>query len=137
MLKTQEYTSLQPIQSIVVQTEEMCVEAPAKSTNSARVCIQGDLRFCVNEQEAAQGPVIGHYALDVQGMQKPLFVLWHAEGKVSSPQWPSTDIAFDLRDAKVGQVCTYVVQAQVTEQNGEHCVISSVFVQIFVIGQSV
>ena len=86
----------------------------------------------MTEQEAAFKSMVGHYSLDIQGMHKPLFFLWHAEGEVSSPRWPSTDIVFDLCDAKAGQFCTHVVQVQVMEQDGQHFIVSSVFVQIFV-----
>ena len=131
MLNTLDYTTGQSVQPHGAQAEAAYEKVAATGTHSPQICIRGDLCFYVTE-EAARRPVTGHYSLDVQGMQKPLFVLWHGEGEVSSPHELSTDVIFDLCNAKAGQVCTHIVQAQVMERNGGRCVVSSVFVQIFV-----
>jgi len=44
------------------------------------------------------------------------------------------DVAFDVRGIPAGETLTQVLTAQVTERNGQGCIVhSSVFVQIFVV----
>lgn len=109
-------------------TAELGLEQP-------KVLITGDGRLCVTELEAALHPIIGRYSIEMAGMREPLYTLWHAEGQVLCRNARSTDIAFDMRGARVGETRTYLVAVQVTERGVQGRVVQSgVFVQIVVTG---
>jgi hypothetical protein len=55
-----------------------------------KVFIIGDLRMCVTRSEAAFHHITGHYSIDTAGMREPLYLLWHAEGKLLSRRSRST-----------------------------------------------
>src|SRR5690348_5715848 len=61
-----------------------------------KVLSTGDIRLYVTEQEASLSPIIGHYNVQIGGMQEPLCTLWHTEGQVLCRQKRSTSIAFDM-----------------------------------------
>lgn len=104
------------------------------SSNTPKVLIQGDIRLRVTESYAALSPVKGHYRIETEGMQEPLHVIWMAGGNVLSHTVHAIDVAFDLRGIPAGETLTQVLTAQVTDRNGQGCVVhSSIFVQIFVI----
>ncbi len=98
-----------------------------------KVRIRGDIRLHVTEAEAVLHPITGRYNIEMAGMQQPLHVLWYAEGQVLGHQALSAEIAFDMRDARAGEVWTYLVALQVTESGVRGRVVQSgVFVQISV-----
>jgi hypothetical protein len=98
-----------------------------------KVLITGDFRFSVTESEAALHPIIGHYRIQTAGMQKPLYMLWHAEGQVLPRHAPSTSITFDVSGARAGETRTFLVAVQVAEQGGQGRVVQrGVFVQVVV-----
>jgi hypothetical protein len=67
-------------------------------------------------------------------MEEPLHVIWIAEGHVLNHTVHAIDVAFDLRGRSAGETLTQLLTAQVTESNGQGCIVhSSVFVQIFVV----
>jgi hypothetical protein len=67
-------------------------------------------------------------------MQEPLHVIWIIEGNVLNHTVYSIDVEFDLRGTPVGETLTRLLSAQVTERNGQGCLVhSSVFVQILVV----
>ncbi len=99
-----------------------------------KVLIQGDIRLQVTESYAALRPIKGHYRIETEGMQEPLHVIWIIEGKVLNHTVHSIDVTFDVRGTPAGETLTRLLTAQVTDRNGQGCIIhSSVFVQIFVI----
>jgi hypothetical protein len=99
-----------------------------------RVVITGDIRLRVTESYAALRPVKGHYRIETEGMQEPLHVIWIIEGNVLSHTVRSIDVEFDVRGTPAGETLTRVLTAQVTERNGQGCIVhSSVFVQILVV----
>jgi len=98
-----------------------------------KVLIQGDIRLRVTESYAAGRPVIGYYRLKTEGMQEPLQVVWIIEGDVLNHTVHSIDVEFDVRSIPAGEILTRVLTVQVTDQNGQGCIVhSSVFIQIFV-----
>ena len=106
----------------------------APTNNSPKVVITGDLRLRVTESYAARRPVKGHYRIETEGMQEPLHVIWIAEGNVLNHTVHSIDVAFDLRGTPAGETLTWLLTAQVTESNGQGCIVhSSVFIQISVV----
>jgi hypothetical protein len=67
-------------------------------------------------------------------MQEPLHVIWIIEGNVLNHIVHAIDVAFDVRGTPAGETLTRVLTAQVTERNGQGCIVhSSVFVQISVV----
>ena len=113
-----------------------------------KAAIRGDVHFCVTEQEIMRGPIIGHYRVETEDLQEPLFFLWCAqEGEVLNRSERSTDIAFDLSDERTsqcwmsvildapctGHLWTSVVSVQVMGAGDAHeSIVSGIFVQIFV-----
>lgn len=99
-----------------------------------KVLIQGDIRLRVTESYAALRSVKGHYQIETEGMQEPLHVIWIIEGNVLNHTVHSIDVEFDVRGTPAGETLTRVLTAQVTERNGQGCIVhSSVFVQILVV----
>ena len=99
-----------------------------------KVVIKGDVRLRIPESYAALRPVKGHYRIEMEDMQEPLHVIWIAEGNVLNHTVHSIDVAFDVRGTPAGETLTRLLSAQVTDRNGQGCIVhSSVFVQIFVI----
>ena len=106
----------------------------APTNSSPKVVITGDLRLRVTESYAARRPVKGHYRIETEGMQEPLHVIWIVEGNVLNHTVHSIDVAFDLRGTPAGETLTRLLTAQVTESNGQGCIVhSSVFIQISVV----
>lgn len=102
--------------------------------NSPKVVITGDIRLRVTESYAAHRPVKGHYRIEMEGMEEPLHVIWIAEGNVLNHTIHAIDVAFDVRGTPAGETLTRLLTAQVTESNGQGCIVhTSVFVQIFVV----
>ncbi len=98
-----------------------------------KVIIKGDIRLRVTESYAALRPVKGHYRIETEDMQEPLHVIWITEGNVLNHTVHYIDVAFDVRGTPAGETLTRVLTAQVTERNGQGCIVhSSVFVQICV-----
>lgn len=98
-----------------------------------KVRIRGDIRLYVTEAEAALHPITGRYSVEMAGMQEPLHFLWYAEGQILGHQALTAEIAFDMRDARAGEIWTYLVALQVTESGVQGRVVQSgVFVQIAV-----
>ncbi len=105
-----------------------------RTSNTPKVLIQGDIRLRVTESYAALRPVKGHYRIEMEGMQEPLHVIWIIEGNVLNHTVHAIDVAFDVRGTPAGETLTRLLTAQVTDRNGQGCIVhSSVFVQIFVI----
>ncbi len=99
-----------------------------------RVIITGDVRLRVTESFAALRPVKGRYHIETEGMQEPFHVIWISEGQVYSHTVHSIEIAFDMRGMSAGETLTQILTAQVTERNGQGCIVhSSVFIQISVV----
>ena len=106
----------------------------ATTDNSPKVVITGDIRLRVTESYAAQRPVKGRYRIEMEGMEEPLHVIWIAEGNVLNHTIHAIDVAFDVRGTPAGETLTRLLTAQVTESNGQGCIVhTSVFVQIFVV----
>jgi hypothetical protein len=104
------------------------------TSGTPKVVIRGDIRLRVSESYAALRPIKGHYRIETEGMQEPLLVIWIIEGNVLNHTVHSIDVAFDLRGTPAGETLTRLLTAQVTDRNGQGCIVhSSVFVQIFVI----
>jgi hypothetical protein len=98
-----------------------------------KVLIRGDIRLRVPESFAALRPIKGHYRIETEGMQEPLHVIWIIEGNVLNHTVRSLNVEFDARGTPAGETLTRVLTAQVTDRNGQGCIVhSSVFVQIFV-----
>src|SRR5919108_530301 len=103
------------------------------TSNTPKVLIQGDIKLRVPESYAALKPIKGHYRIETEGMQEPLHVIWIIEGNVLNHTVHSIDVAFDVRGTPAGETLTRLLSAQVTDRNGQGCIVhSSVFVQIFV-----
>ena len=125
-------------QSLAIQTsflkEVPQIPAMAPRTGGMpKVVIEGDIRLRVTESYAAGRPVIGYYRLKTEGMQEPLQVVWIIEGDVLNHTVHSIDVEFDVRSIPAGEILTRVLTVQVTDQNGQGCIVhSSVFIQIFV-----
>ena len=67
-------------------------------------------------------------------LQEPLQVIWIIEGNVLNHTVRSIDVEFDVRGIPAGETLTRLLTAQVTERNGQGCIVhSSVFVQILVV----
>jgi hypothetical protein len=99
-----------------------------------KVLIRGDIRLRVTQSNAVRRPVKGHYHIETEGMQEPLHVIWIIEGKVLNHTVHSLDVEFDVRGMPAGETLTRVLTAQVTDTNGQGCIVhSSVFIQIFVV----
>lgn len=112
-----------------------------------QAAIKGDIRFCVTQREAMHGPITGHYHVETQDVQEPLFFLWHAQdGEVLNRSARSTDIVFDLRGehtpqcwtsvilgrAGTGHLWTSVISVQVTDAEAHNSIVNGIFVQILV-----
>jgi hypothetical protein len=99
-----------------------------------KVLIQGDIRLRVTESYAAGRQVKGCYRIETESMQEPLQVIWIFEGSVFNQTRRSIDVEFDIRGILVGETLTRLLTAQVTDKNGQGCIVhSSVFIQIFVV----
>ena len=132
-LKQVEPTQARAIQAPLLK-EVSRVPARVPGTDGMpRVVITGDIRLRVTESYAARRPVKGHYRIETEGMQEPLHVIWMIEGNVLNHTVYSIDVEFDVRGIPAGETLTRVLTAQVTESNGQGCIVhSSVFVQILV-----
>ena len=126
-------------QSLAIQTSFLkeVSQIPAMTPRTGgmpKVVIKGDIRLRVTESYAALRPIKGHYRIETEGMQEPLHVIWIIEGNVLNHTVHAIDVAFDVRGTPAGETLTQVLTAQVTERNGQGCIVhSSVFVQIFVV----
>jgi len=126
-------------QSLAIQTSFLkeVSQIPAMTPRTGgmpKVVIKGDIRLRVTESSAALRPIKGHYRIETEGMQEPLHVIWIIEGNVLNHTVHAIDVAFDVRGTPAGETLTRVLSAQVTERNGQGCIVhSSVFVQIFVV----
>lgn len=99
-----------------------------------KVVIKGDIRLRIPESYAALRPVKGRYRIEMEGMQEPLQVIWIIDGNVLNHTVHSIDVEFDVRGIPAGETLTRVLTAQVTDKNGQGCIVhSSVFIQIFVV----
>jgi hypothetical protein len=110
------------------------VPGRAPETGSVpKVVIKGDIRLRITESYAALRPVKGHYRIETEDLQEPLHVIWITEGNVLNHTVQSIEVAFDVRGTPAGETLTRLLTAQVTDGNGQGCIVhSSVFVQIFV-----
>ena len=107
---------------------------PEKSNSNPKVLIKGDIRLRVTESYASRRPVRGRYTIETESMQKPLHVIWMIEGNVLNHTVHCIEVAFDVRGTPAGETLTRLLTAQVTDRNGQGCIVhSSVFVQIFVV----
>ncbi len=133
-LKQVEPTQARAIQASLLK-EVSHVPARVPGTDGMpRVVITGDIRLRVTESYAALRPVKGHYRIETEGMQEPLHVIWIIEGNVLNHTVHSIDVEFDVRGTPAGETLTRLLSAQVTESNGQGCIVhSSVFVQILVV----
>jgi hypothetical protein len=133
-LKQVEPTQARAIQAPLLK-EVSRVPARVPGTDGMpRVVITGDIRLRVTESYAARRPVKGHYRIETEGMQEPLHVIWMIEGNVLNHTVYSIDVEFDVRGIPAGETLTRVLTAQVTESNGQGCIVhSSIFVQILVV----
>ena len=134
--------TLEPVertQSLAIQTSVLKAvsQIPALTPRTGgmpKVVIKGDIRLRVTESSAALRPIKGHYRIETEGMQEPLQVIWIIDGNVLNHTVHAIDVAFDVRGTPAGETLTRVLSAQVTERNGQGCIVhSSVFVQIFVV----
>jgi len=99
-----------------------------------RVIITGDVRLRVTESFAALRSVKGRYHIKTEGMQEPFHIIWISEGQVYNHTAHSIDVTFDMRGISAGETLTQMLTAQVTERNGQGCIVhSSVFIQISVV----
>lgn len=85
----------------------------------------------MTESDAAHGLIKGSYSIETREMQEQLLILWGGEGQVLNRRARTTDIAFEMPEARVGQTWIYPVQAQITDRRT--CIVTGVFVQILVI----
>ena len=126
-------------QPLAIQTSFLkeVAQIPAMTPRTGgmpKVVIKGDIRLRVSESYAALRPIKGHYRIETERMQEPLHVIWMIEGNVLNHTVHAIDVAFDVRGTPAGETLTQVLTAQVTERNGQGCIVhSSVFVQIFVV----
>ncbi len=105
-----------------------------ETSGTPKVVIRGDIRLRVPESYAALRLVKGYYRIETEGMHEPFHVIWIIEGNVLNHTVHSIDVAFDVRGTPAGETLTRLLSAQVTDRNGQGCIVhSSVFVQIFVI----
>ena len=119
--------------SIAEQVLRMPDKIPENDDMPGKV-ITGDIRLRVTESYAADRPVKGFYRIETEGMQEPLQVIWIIEGNVLKHTVRSIDVEFDVRGIPAGETLTRLLTAQVTERNGQGCIVhSSVFVQILVV----
>lgn len=132
MNETLEYKEHTPLSATQLYTP-VTIEGATAIKRIPGVIITGNLRLSVAESDATFKPVRGSYEISIVGMQEPLHVIWSAEGRVLHREDAFTDIEFDLRGVKAGETRTYVVTVQVSERDGWRCIVSGVFVQIFVI----
>jgi hypothetical protein len=125
--------SLAILTSVLKEVAQIPALTP-RTGGMPKVVIQGDLRLRVTESSAALRPMKGHYCIETEGMQEPLQVIWIIDGNVLNHTVHAIDVAFDVRGTPAGETLTQVLSAQVTERNGQGCIVhSSVFVQIFVV----
>jgi len=85
----------------------------AIQTSLPHVVVTGDLQLSVTESDAAHGPIKGSYSIETREMQEPLLIMWGGEGQVLNRRARTTNIAFEMPEARVGQTWIYPVQAQV------------------------
>ena len=129
----------------VEQTPSLAIQAPLlkevahipgtvpRTGGVPKVVIKGDIRLRIPESYAALRPVKGHYSIETEEMQDPLHVIWITEGNVLNHTVHCIEVAFDVRGTPAGETLTRLLTAQVTDRNGQGCIVhSSVFVQIFV-----
>jgi hypothetical protein len=133
-LRQRERTQSPALQALLLQEVPRIPGRVPGTSETPKVVIRGDIRLRVPESYAALRPIKGHYRIETESMQEPLHVIWMAEGNVLSHTVHAIDVAFDVRGTPAGETLTRLLSAQVTDRNGQGCIVhSSVFVQIFVI----
>ena len=133
-LKHMEQTQALPIQVPFAKGVSRLPGSVRGTAGIPKVIIQGDIRLRVTESFAAGRPVKGCYHIETEGMQEPLQVIWITEGTVLNHTVRSIDVEFDVRAIPAGETLTRVLTAQVTDKNGQGCIVhSSIFIQIFVV----
>jgi len=134
MLERVEERTLSPARQGPLLKKGAHIPAAVPGTGSMpKVVIKGDVRLRIPESYAALRPIKGHYRIETEGMQEPLYVIWIIEGNVLNHTVHAIDVAFDVRGTPAGETLTRLLTAQVTDRNGQGCIVhSSVFVQIFV-----
>ena len=133
-LKQVERTPWSEIQAPLLKKVSHPPESVPGTGEMPKVVIEGDIRLRVTESYAAGRPVKGYYRIETEGMQEPLQVIWIIEGNVLNHTLHSIDVEFDVRGTPAGETLTRLLTAQVTERNGQGCIVhSSVFIQIFVV----
>ena len=99
-----------------------------------KVVITGDVRLRISACDAAHCPAKGHYTVAIEGLQRPLHVMWIVDGAVLTHSDREIDIVFDMRGRTVGETLTRQLSVQVSAQGGQGCVVhSSVFIQVVVV----
>ena len=133
-LKQVERTQTRAIQAPLLQDVSYIPARIPGTDGMPGVVITGDIRLRVTESYAAGRPVKGFYRIETEGMQEPLQVIWIIEGNVLKHTVRSIDVEFDVRGIPAGETLTRLLTAQVTDRNGQGCIVhSSVFIQIFVV----
>ena len=136
-LKRREQTQAPAIRAPLVKEVSRLPQRVRELVGVPKVLIRGDIRLRVTESYAANRPVRGHYHIEMEGMHEPLQVIWIIEGNVLNHTVRSLDVEFDVRGISVGETLTRVLTVQVIETNGQECIVlSSVFIQIHVVGDS-
>jgi hypothetical protein len=132
-LNQMERTLSPAIQAPLLKKVSHPPESVPGASGMPKVVIEGDIRLRVTESYAAGRPVKGFYRIETEGMQEPLQVIWIIEGNVLNHTVRSIVVEFDVRGIPAGETLTRVLTAQVTDKNGQGCIVhSSVFIQIFV-----
>jgi hypothetical protein len=132
-LKNREQTQAPAIQAPLVKEVSRLPSGVRERVGVPKVLIRGDIRLRVPEFSATSRPVKGHYHIETEGMHEPLQVIWIIEGNVLNHTVRSIVVEFDVRGIPAGETLTQVLTAQVTDKNGQGCIVhSSVFIQIFV-----
>ena len=133
-LKHMEQAQVPAIQTPLLKKVAHPPESALGTGGMPKVVIEGDIRLRVTESYAAGRPVKGHYRIETEGMHEPLQVIWIIEGTVFNHTVRTIDVEFDVRGILAGETLTRVLTAQVTDKNGQGCIVhSSVFIQIFVV----
>src|SRR5215472_17464804 len=137
-LKQRERTQSPAIQAPLLKEVSRITGGVPGTSQTPKVVIRGDIRLRVPESYAALRPIKGYCRIETEGMQEPLHVIWIIEGNVLNHTVYSIDVAFDVRGTPAGETLTRQLSAQVTDRNGQGCIVhSSIFVQIFVIRDTV
>ena len=133
-LNHREQTQASAIQMPLVKEVPRLPKKIRELVGVPKVLIRGDIRLRVSKSYAASRPVKCHYYIEAEGMFEPLQVIWIIKGNVLNHTVRSLDVEFDVRGIPAGETLTRVLTVQVTETNGQACIVhSSVFIQIFVV----